>query len=391
MLIDEEDLASLPGEVRVAIDKERRRFDAAHLPERHILIVGGAGYVGGPLTRHLLSRGARVRNLDCLVYHHGAAILGFLSHPRYEFVAGDMGDRGTVTRALEGVTDVVILAGLVGDPITKAFPTAAGRINDGAVRTCIDAIEGKGINKVVFVSTCSNYGMIGDGEIATEDFPLKPLSLYAKSKVAAEQYILSLQGRIDYAPTILRFATAFGLAPRTRFDLTVNEFTSELFRGNELVVYDAHTWRPYCHVRDFARLIARVLDFPVADVRFQVFNAGGDANNHTKRSIVDLILERLPGRRVAFRKNSDDPRNYRVSFEKVRTRLHFAPRMTVGDGIDEIIWALSEHMLDDVAARRNYFGNYALPGLTTYDRCADPARDEGRKPSGGELAASATT
>jgi nucleoside-diphosphate-sugar epimerase len=391
MLVDEEDLATLPAEVRVALNEERRRFDAAHRSERHILIVGGAGYVGGPLTRHLLSQGARVRNLDCLVYHHGAAILGFLSHPRYEFVAGDMGDRGTVERALVGVTDVVILAGLVGDPITKAFPTAAGRINDDAVRTCIDAIEGKGINKVVFVSTCSNYGMIGEGEIATEDFPLKPLSLYAKSKVAAERHILSLQGRIDYAPTILRFATAFGLAPRTRFDLTVNEFTNELLLGNELVVYDAHTWRPYCHVQDFARLIARVLDFPVADVQFQVFNAGGDANNHTKRGIVDLILERLPGRRVTFRTNSDDPRNYRVSFEKVRTRLHFVPRMTVGDGIDEIIWAYSQHMLDDVAARRNYFGNYALPGLATYDRREDPVRDEAGTPSQREVPACVTT
>jgi nucleoside-diphosphate-sugar epimerase len=299
MLIDEYDVALLPPEVRVALDEERRRFEAAHgsRAERHILIVGGAGYIGGPLTRHLLARGARVRNLDCLVYHHGAAILGFLSHPRYEFVAGDMGDRSTVERALEGVTDVVILAGLVGDPITKAFPTAAGKINDNALRTCIDAIDGKSVNKVVFVSTCSNYGIIGEDETATEDFPLKPLSLYAKSKVAAEQHILSREGLVDYSPTILRFATAFGLAPRTRFDLTVNEFTRELFLGNELLVYDAHTWRPYCHVHDFARLIARVLDFPVADVRFQVFNAGGDANNHTKRSIVALVLERLPGRR----------------------------------------------------------------------------------------------
>jgi len=389
MLIDEADLAALPSDVRVALDEEWRRFEAAHGKgaERHILIVGGAGYIGGPLTRHLLAQGARVRNLDCLVYHHGAAILGFLSHPRYEFVAGDMGDRSTVERALESVTDVVILAGLVGDPITKAFPVAAGRINDDALRTCIDTIDGKGVNKVVFVSTCSNYGIIGEEETATEDFPLRPLSLYAKAKVAVERHILSRNGLVDYSPTILRFATAFGLAPRTRFDLTVNEFTRELFLGNELVVYDAHTWRPYCHVRDFARLIARVLDFPVADVRFQVFNAGGDANNHTKRSIVDLIMERLPGCRVAYRENSDDPRNYRVNFEKVRTRLHFVPRMSVGFGIHEIIWALSQHMLDDVAARRDYFGNHALPGLSSYDLQDDRARDGARSLSGREAPA----
>jgi nucleoside-diphosphate-sugar epimerase len=289
-----------------------------------------------------------------------------------------MGDRSAVERALEGVTDVVILAGLVGDPITKAFPAAAGRINDDAVRMCIDAIDGKGVNKVVFVSTCSNYGIVAEEDAATENFPLRPLSLYAKAKVAAERHILAREGAVDYSPTILRFATAFGLAPRTRFDLTVNEFARELFLGNELTVYDAHTWRPYCHVRDFARLIARVLDFPVAGVRFQVFNAGGDANNHTKRSIVDLIMERLPGCRVAYGENSDDPRNYRVSFEKVRARLHFVPRMSVGDGIDEIIWALSQHMLDDAAVRPHYFGNHALPGLPPYDLQQDRARDGGR-------------
>ena len=281
--------------------------------------------------------------------------------------------------ALNGVTDVVMLAGLVGDPITKSFPAAAAKINDHAVRACIDAIDGRGLNKVIFISTCSNYGIIGDGEIATEDFALNPLSLYAKSKVAAEQYLLSRQDNIDYSPTILRFATAFGLAPRMRFDLTLNEFTRELFIGNELLVFDAHTWRPYCHVRDFARLIARVLEYPIADVRFQIFNAGGDTNNHTKRGIVDLIRERLPDSRVVYGEKGDDPRNYRVSFEKVQTRLHFTPRWAVADGVDEIIWALSAHMLDDVYARRDYFGNYALPGLQGLDEGEDRGSIEVRR------------
>ena len=361
MLMDERDVVCLDPAARRALEDERRRFEATYGRARRILIVGGSGYIGGPVTSHLLAQGAHVRNLDCHVYHHGAAILGFLSHPRYEFVPGDMGDRSTVERALEGVTDVVMLAGLVGDPITKSFPDAAARINDDAVRTCVDALDGKGLNKVIFVSTCSNYGKIGEHEIATEDFALKPLSLYAKSKVAAEQYILSRDSCSDYSPTILRFATAFGLAPRMRFDLTVNEFTRELFLGNELRVFGEHTWRPYCHVQDFARLIARVLDYPIEAVRFQVFNAGGDGNNHTKQSIVDLILERIPTRRVIYAKDGNDLRNYRVSFERVWTRLHFMPRLSVREGIDEIIWALSMHMLDDVSQRPNYFGNYELP------------------------------
>src|SRR5690606_14975511 len=129
---------------------------------------------------------------------------------------------------------------------------------------------------------------------------------------------LSLRGKVDYSPTVLRFSTAFGLAPRMRFDLTVNEFTRELYLDRELLVFDAHTWRPYCHVGDFSRLIDHVLEAPRDDVAFEVFNAGSDENNHTKQSIVDLITDRLPDRKIAYKANSSDPRNYRVSFAKLR-------------------------------------------------------------------------
>ncbi|MFW6024401.1 MAG: NAD-dependent epimerase/dehydratase family protein [Dichotomicrobium sp.] len=365
MLMDEQELKALPSAIRTGISQEQARFQSSRdgCGERRILIVGGAGYIGTPLTGHLLAAGARVRSLDCLAYHHGSSVMGFISHPRYELMPGDMGDPDTMARALAGITDVVILGGLVGDPITRSFPQAAERVNDRAICNCINAMNGRGLNKVVFVSTCSNYGIIGEDEIATETFQLKPLSSYARSKVAAEQFILSLKGQVDYAPTILRFATAFGLSPRMRFDLTVNEFTRDLFLGRELSVFDAHTWRPYCHVTDFARLIARVLDYPVDTVAFEVFNGGGDANNHTKQDIVGMILSRLPDRRVTYAPNSEDRRNYRVSFEKVKRELHFTPLVSVEAGIDEILWALSAHMLDDVSSRRTFYGNYELPGL----------------------------
>ena len=299
---------------------------------RKVLLVGGAGYVGGPVAAHLMDQGKAVRVLDLLVYGHQGASLGAMLNPAYEFVFGDLGDERALDAALEGCTDVVILGGLVGDPITKAFPEESHRINDLAVRRCIDRLNGKGLKRVIFVSTCSNYGM--SDQIATEESELKPLSLYAASKVEAERYLLSLRGKVDYAPTVLRFSTAFGLSPRMRFDLTVSEFTRELFLDRELLVFDAHTWRPYCHVGDFSRLIDHVLEAPAEDVAFEVFNAGSDGNNHTKQSIVDLIQSRLPNRRVTYRANSSDPRNYRVSFEKLRTRLGFECSYSVADGID---------------------------------------------------------
>ena len=368
-LRDHPDFVGLPGEVldRIVTEEARGKAQRGDGAKRGVLIVGGAGYIGLPIARALLSAGCEVRNLDRLVYRHGAAISGLIMEPGYQFIAGDMSDPDDMARALDGVSDVVILAGLVGDPITKKFPYESHAINDLAVRHCMDQLNGRGLDRVIFVSTCSNYGLMEDGRLADENSELRPLSLYAKSKVAAEQHILSLDGKVDYSPTVLRFATAFGLAPRMRFDLTVNEFTREIAIGNELIVFDAHTWRPYCHVADFGRLILRVLAFPRDDVAFEVFNAGGDINNHTKQSIVDLVLARFPSGKVSYKENSSDPRNYRVNFAKVRDKLYFEPSFSVKDGVEEIAWAIESGLLSDVDERLNFYGNYALPGLSDID------------------------
>jgi nucleoside-diphosphate-sugar epimerase len=225
---------------------------------------------------------------------------------------------------------------------------------------CIDYLNGKGLDRVVFVSTCSNYGLIPNDELADENFPINPLSLYAKSKVASEQHLLAGKDKVDYTPTILRFATAFGLAPRMRFDLTVNEFTRTLAIGQELIVFDSHTWRPYCHVRDFARLIKLVMQAPKNDVAFEVFNAGGDINNFTKQGLVDLILTLLPNAKVKYQKHGSDPRNYRVSFSKVRNRLGFEPEYTVLHGVTELLGAINQHVFDRVEKMRNFHGNYEI-------------------------------
>ncbi|MEM1048134.1 MAG: SDR family oxidoreductase [Pseudomonadota bacterium] len=331
---------------------------------RRVLVIGGAGYIGGAVGPHLLEKGFGVRDLDLLVYGHDTGILPKLQNPGYSFIFGDMGDPATLAEALDGATDVVILAGLVGDPITRSYPEAARTINDEALKRCIDMLNGRGLDRVIFVSTCSNYGMIGEDETADETFALNPLSLYAEAKVRCEQHLLSLRGAVDYKPVVLRFATAFGLAPRMRFDLTVNEFTRDLFLDKALEVYDAHTWRPYCHVRDFARLIETVLLAPAESVAFDVFNAGSNANNYTKQGLVDLIQDFLPGRTIAYRENSSDPRNYRVNFSKLNTVLGFECRTSVRDGVQEILWALQNRLLDGVDARRTFHGNYELARVT---------------------------
>ena len=186
------------------------------------------------------------------------------------------------------------------------------------------------------------------------------MSLYAKAKVATEQYITSLKGKVDYTPTVVRFATAFGLSNRMRFDLTVSEFTRELALGRELTVYEANTWRPYCHVRDFERLIDILFQAPKEKVAFEIFNAGGEVNNFTKQGIVDTILEQLPNANVKYKEHDVDPRNYRVDFSKVKKIIAFEPKYTIPDGIKEVLEAFENHVFDHVEDHRNVYRNYEL-------------------------------
>ena len=327
---------------------------------KNILLIGGAGYVGTVITSHLLKKGYKVTVLDRFVYHNQFAVQSYLGDPDYQFVYGDLCDTNDIKKASKGVTDVIILGGLVGDPVTKMYPVESDVINDKGIKTCIDFFKTKNINKLIFISTCSNYGLIKENEMADENFELTPLSLYAKAKVSNEKYLLAQKETANFTGVILRFATAFGLSPRMRFDLSVSEFTRDLFFGEELMVFDEKTWRPYCHVRDFARLLEIVLTAEKEKVNFEVFNAGGDINNFTKEMIVNEILKQIPTGKVKYKEQGNDPRNYKVSFLKVKNILWFEPAFTVSNGIKELVEALKIGIYSDSVMNKAKYGNYEL-------------------------------
>lgn len=354
--------ADLPDQVQSNIYDEANRVQEKilvprKLEERNILIIGGAGYIGMPLSGHLLKRGYRVRCLDILLYQNQKCLDSLLKYPNYEFQYGDMVNAETMELALKDVTDVIILAGLVGDPITRRYPEESKAINEVGLRNVLRSLDGRGLNKVIFVSTCSNYGEIPLDSVADENFELKPLSHYANCKVGMELELLAGKDRVDYCGTTLRFATAFGLSKRMRFDLTVSEFTRELFVGNLLEVYDADTWRPYCHVQDFAHVLARVLEMPRDIVDFEIFNAGGEINNYTKKMLVEEIRKSLPKSQIKYVDGGFDRRNYRVDFTKIHNQLYFKPKWTVGDGIVELVSALGRNFLTDYEERINFYRN----------------------------------
>jgi nucleoside-diphosphate-sugar epimerase len=331
--------------------------------DRSVLVVGGAGYVGSVLAARLLETGAHVRILDQLIYDNGFALQHLLDSDRLKFVRGDLRDPATVARAADGANDVVLLASLVGDPICKRYPELALDVNQRGAIQLIEALDRCNVQRFVFASTCSNYGIQDPNTLADEAAELNPQSLYAQTKIAVEQHLLKAAGQSRCVGTVLRVATAYGFSPRMRFDLTVSQFAWELASSDRpLLVYDAETWRPYCHVRDISKAIMTVLAQPEDRVRAEVFNVGSNAQHFTKRMIVEEIQKHVPAAQVEYRSGDTDPRNYRVSFGKIADRLGFECDHTVQRYLPALTAAVRSGVFPDAGANNRY-GNFEVRHL----------------------------
>jgi len=310
-----------------------------------ILITGGAGYIGSILTRQLLAIGFYVRVLDNLRYG-GETLVELLNQDNFEFMKGDVCSQQDLRNALGGIHGVVHLAAIVGDPACAKEPDLAIQTNQAATVNLYTLSEKMGVHKFIYASTCSNYGkMAGKDGFLHEDSALNPVSLYARTKVESERFLLQQPRSNTCKPVCLRFSTVYGLSPRIRFDLTVNEFTRELALGRELVVFGGQFWRPYCHVVDLARSIVLVLNHDAGETAFQVFNVGDTRENYQKKMLVEEILKLIPDGRVKYVHKDEDPRDYRVSFEKIRNILGFSITKTVPDGIKQIADVIRSGML----------------------------------------------
>jgi nucleoside-diphosphate-sugar epimerase len=189
----------------------------------------------------------------------------------------------------------------------------------------------------------------------TEDSPLAPVSLYAELKVKFENVLLNEIPKNDgFSPTSLRFSTVYGMSPRMRFDLTVNEFTKDLALGKELVVFGEKFWRPYCHVTDFSRAILAVLSAPREIVAYNVFNVGDTGENYTKEMIVNEIMKQILDAKVKYVQKNEDPRDYRVDFSKIKQSLGFTIDRTVPDGIREIRELIQQGIIKNPEEQRYY-------------------------------------
>ena len=320
------------------------------MSERHVLITGGAGYIGSLLTSELLRLNYRVTVLDSLLFG-GESLVPFLHHPNFHFVKADVTEKRAIKDSCRDgwqKPDAIIhLAAIVGFPACQAVgKQVAWRYNVEATKLVFAQAADIGVERFVFASTYSNYGLSEDGKPVTEESALNPQSLYAETKIAAEEFLLA-QKDSSCAPLLFRFATLYGLSPRTRFDLIVNQFVLEAFSKRMLIIYQRGYSRSFVHIRDVARGVIMGLEAERSKIQGQVFNLGTDNGNYSKDDIVRLVLKRMPETVVEYKDLTfgGDMRDITVSFAKIKNVLGFDTTLDVDDGVREILFALKSGII----------------------------------------------
>jgi nucleoside-diphosphate-sugar epimerase len=291
-----------------------------------VLITGGAGYVGTSLIPQLLANKYQVTVYDSLLFGVDP-ILPFFRNPDFNFIKGDVRDLDNLKAAAKDADVVIHLAAIVGYPACRKDPDLAESVNVTGTQNVIKATSNEQL--IIFGSTGSNYGAVE--EICTEETPLNPLSLYGQTKTLAEKMLLEERNTIAW-----RFATAFGVSPRLRLDLLINDFTYKAVKEGYLVVYEKHFMRTFIHVSDMGR--AFLFGIANRDTMVKnVYNVGSQTMNFSKQDICDMIKVQTNAYvHYADVGEDADKRNYVVSYEKLN-KLGYFTTIPVEDGIKELV------------------------------------------------------
>lgn len=312
---------------------------------KNILITGGCGYVGSQVSKKFLKRGFKVISIDTLLNSDQKVVNLLKKSNNFLNFPLDIRDTKKVEDIIsKNKVDILIhLAAIVGDPACKKNEKDAIEINLNASINLFKISVKKNIENFIFSSTCSNYGLINNNNYADEDTILNPLSIYAKTKVEFEKYIINNVNHSNMKAVILRFATVFGLSDRMRFDLTVNQFVKDIFFKKKIDIFYKDTWRPYCHVADIASCLELII---YITNKLSIYNVGDTKKNYTKKNIIDEIGKYLSLLDVNYINKNDekDLRNYKVSFDKISKEINFKTKYSLKDGIEEILLFLKKNI-----------------------------------------------
>lgn len=303
------------------------------------LITGGLGYIGSVLTDELVRQGAEIVVLD-----NGFSGRSPQNSESVTYVQADLRNAGEWDAHFIGVDGVVHLAAIVGDPACNLDPALAWETNYLATVNVASACRKANIRRLVFTSTCSNYGL-SFGKMAEVWSPLHPQSVYAESKVRAEHHLLSVRDQ-SFTPCILRFATVYGLSPRMRFDLAVNVMTAKAVLSKDIVVHGGSQWRPFLHVRDAAGAIMAALAAEPNETA-EIYNCGSNDENYRLIDVADLIRGQVRDAAISVDLELSDSRDYQVNFAQITEELGFECQHRLVEGIREMSDAIRMGAYDD--------------------------------------------
>ena len=304
---------------------------------KNILVTGGAGYIGIHLVQMLLDDDYNVTILDNFTFGK-SSINHIINHPKLTVIDGDVANIKDLVKAVKNNRYVIALAAIVGDPASSIDAEETLNLNYESSKILTEICNFYEVEKLVFASSCSVYGASTSGYL-TEDSPLNPVSLYARTRIYSENYILD-NSKIT-SPTILRLSTVFGFSPRMRYDLVVNTLLIRALKDKKFSVFGGDQWRPFVHCKDVARAFKLAIESDKKVTHKQIFNVGSDDMNFTIDQIGDKVSAKFPDAEYNTVDEDVDKRNYKVSFNKI-DKQGFEKKYDIEMGLDEMIEKINE-------------------------------------------------
>ena len=305
---------------------------------KNILVTGGAGYIGIHLVQMLLDDDYNVTILDNFTFGK-SSINHIINHPKLTVIEGDVANIKDLVKAVKNNRYVIALAAIVGDPASSIDAEETLNLNYESSKILTEICNFYEVEKLVFASSCSVYGASTSGYL-TEDSPLNPVSLYARTRIYSENYILD-NSKIT-SPTILRLSTVFGFSPRMRYDLVVNTLLIRALKDKKFSVFGGDQWRPFVHCYDVARAFKLAIESDRKATHKQIFNVGSNDMNFTIDQIGDKVSAKFPHAEYNTVDEDVDKRNYKVSFDKITTKLGFEKKYDIEMGLNEMIEKINE-------------------------------------------------
>jgi len=312
----------------------------------HVLVVGGAGYIGSILVEMMLLRGWKTTILDNLIYNSNS-LNNFMKNKDFTLIKSDVENISSLIDSVDDIDCVVYLAEIVGDPSCAYLPSKALETNFLSVSLIATICSHLNINRFIYASSCSVYGLNKhDNILLNENSELNPVSHYARMKVLSEQ-ILFNQLNPMFCPTILRLATVFGYSFRPRFDLVVNTLAKNAYYNGSIQINGGDQWRPYVHVKDVSRVIIRALESPMEKVKKEIINVGSNSNNYTLKQLSKLVKNVFPDCKIRINEVNTDKRSYKVDFNKVKDIFDYEPKISVNEGLNELKNIFENGLIED--------------------------------------------